>query len=209
MNIPVIYEDDWLLVVDKPPGLLTIPAARSRKRTLTGILNDDARAGGAAYRLHPCHRLDRETSGVIIYAKGKAVQKRMMELFKKRAVAKRYRAFVQGRLRRSRGRISRAVDGREAVTEYRVLRSCKQFSVLSIAPLTGRKNQIRIHLKSLGHPLVGETRFAFRKDFPLRAQRVCLHAESVSFRHPVEGRRLSLRAALSADMQRFLKKHTE
>ena len=71
MNIPVVYEDDWLLIVDKPAGMLTIPSPRKEARTLTAVLNEDLKTKGLPYRLHPCHRLDKETSGLIIYAKGK------------------------------------------------------------------------------------------------------------------------------------------
>ena len=78
MNIPVVYEDDWLLIADKPPGLLSVPDGCAEKRSLTGILNDDLKERQVAYRLHPCHRLDRETSGLIIYAKGKAQQQKIM-----------------------------------------------------------------------------------------------------------------------------------
>ena len=88
MNIPVVYEDDWLLIADKPAGLLTIPSPGKVRRTLTGILNEDLKKKGLLYRLHPCHRLDRETSGLIIYAKGKSVQKKMMDEFRNGKVKK-------------------------------------------------------------------------------------------------------------------------
>ena len=88
MNLPIVYEDDWLLVVNKPSGLLTIPAPDKQRRTLLKILNDTLKDRGLSYRLHPCHRLDRETSGLIIFAKGKSTQKRMMLEFKKKKVCK-------------------------------------------------------------------------------------------------------------------------
>ena len=84
MNIPIIYEDEWLLVADKPSGLLTVPTPKNEKRTLTSILN-----------LYPCHRLDRETSGLIIYAKDKSTQQKMMDEFRGRKVKKTYLAFVR------------------------------------------------------------------------------------------------------------------
>ena len=98
MNIPIIYEDDWLLVVNKPAGLLTVPTPRNESRTLTSILNQDAKERGLEFKLYPCHRLDRDTSGLIIYAKGPSIQKQMMDLFRQRLVSKKYIAFVHGKL---------------------------------------------------------------------------------------------------------------
>jgi len=207
MNIPVVYEDEWLVVVDKPAGLLTIPSPRNENRTLTSILNEDLKERGLSYRLHPCHRLDRETSGLVIYAKGKSIQKKMMDEFKERRVGKRYIAFVQGAAVKEQGEIKRPIENRPAVTKYRVSQRRKDFTVVEITPLTGRTNQIRIHLKSIGHPIVGETKFAFRKDFLLRAKRLCLHARDLEFLHPVTKKAVRLSVGLPGDLNDFLDKH--
>ena len=105
MEIPVVFEDDWLCVVDKPSGFLVIPTPKNEKNTLTNLLNEELIRKNAAYRLHPCHRLDRETSGLIIYAKGKSVQKKMMDEFRNRAVKKTYIAYLGGVLKRDAGSI--------------------------------------------------------------------------------------------------------
>lgn len=207
-NIPVLYEDDWLLIVDKPSGLLTIPTPKNESRTLTSILNADLKHKGLSYRLHPCHRLDRETSGLIIYAKGKSAQKKMMELFKQKKIKKTYIAFVQGKLPLDRGDIGCPIDGRNALTEYRVLEIRKNFSILKITPLTGRTNQIRIHFKDIGHPLVGETKFAFRRDYLLKAKRICLHAKELQFMHPITNKNISLDSELPRDLLNFLEDHS-
>jgi RluA family pseudouridine synthase len=209
MSIPVVYEDSWLLVVNKPSGLLTIPAPKNERRTLTGILNEDFKKNGNLYRLHSCHRLDRETSGLVIYAKGKAVQKKMMELFKRKEIKKTYVAFVHGNLTKGQGEIKSALEGRSAFTGYKVLERRKDFNIVQVEPLTGRKNQIRIHFKGIGHPLVGETKFAFRRDFPLRAKRLCLHAQTLEFRHPVTGENIHIEAGLPSDLKTFLDKNPE
>jgi len=206
-NIPVAYEDEWLLIADKPAGLLTIPSPRKELRTLTAILNDELKKKGVAYRLHPCHRLDRDTSGLIIYAKGKSVQKKMMEEFKQRRIKKVYLAFVQGIIKDSVGEIKKPIDGRYAVTRFRTLRRKAGFSVLEIMPLTGRKNQIRLHLKGIGHPLVGEARFAFRKDYVLKSKRACLHAGFLEFAHPVTKRTVRVGSDMPKDLEEFLNKH--
>ena len=90
----IIYEDQWLLVVDKLSGLLVIPTPKKESNTLTGLLNKEMDSRGVEANAYPCHRLDRETSGIIIYAKGKSIQQRMMEEFRKRLVKKTYVAFV-------------------------------------------------------------------------------------------------------------------
>ncbi|MDD5505208.1 MAG: RluA family pseudouridine synthase [Candidatus Omnitrophica bacterium] len=204
MNIPIVYEDDWLLVVNKPAGLLSVPTPKKESRTLTGILNQDAAERGLKYNLHPCHRLDRETSGLVIYAKGKSTENKMTDAFRNRRVVKKYVAFVHGRLAPAEGKINLAVEGKDALTKYKVVKEENNYSVVEVYPVTGRTNQIRIHFKSIGHPLVGEDKFIFRKDFALRFKRVCLHAEYLEFKHPQTGRTVAVEASLPEDMQKFL-----
>jgi len=206
-NIPIVYEDQWLVIVNKPSGLLVIPSPKGEKRTLTSILNEDLRNKGISYRLHPCHRLDKETSGLVIYAKGKLMQRKIMELFKKRKIKKTYLAFIQGYLNKKEGKINIPLEGLSALTEYCVIEKRKDFTIVKVMPITGRKNQIRIHFKSIGHPLVGETRFAFRKDFKLKAKRVCLHAKSLEFIHPITQKMLKIDSSLPKDLEDFLDKH--
>lgn len=205
--VPVIYEDDWFLIVDKPPGLLSIPAPGKQARTLTGILNEELVKKGVSYRLHPCHRLDKDTSGLIIYAKGKSSQKKMMDEFKARKVKKTYLAFVQGIIKEDSGRIERPVNGRPAVTCFRTLGRRGGFTVLEVTSLSGRKNQIRIHLRGISHPLVGESKFAFRKDYALKAKRACLHAGFLEFTHPVTKKTVRVKSRIPKDMEGFLNRH--
>lgn len=207
MNIPVVYEDDWLLVVNKPAGLLSVQAAGNGSRTLTGILNQDAQERNLNYRLYPCHRLDRQTSGLLIYAKTKGIEKKMADAFRDRKVHKEYIAFAHGKLPRPQGRISSAIEGKSALTKYKVIQQKSNYSVVEVVPVTGRTNQIRIHFKHIGHPLVGEDKFAFRKDFALRSKRLCLHAQELEFTHPVTGKDLCLRLALPIEMKEFLEGH--
>lgn len=203
-NIPVVYEDAWLLIADKPSGLLTIPTPKRETRTLTSILNDDLETRQINYRLHPCHRLDRETSGLIIYAKGKSTQKKIMDLFRQHKVAKKYIAFVRGCPAQSRGEIKFPVDGLNAVTKYKVIEKRGNFAIVEAIPLTGRTNQIRIHFKRLGCPLLGETRFAFRRDFKFKAKRLCLHAAALEFLHPVTGKIISVSSCLPVYLEKIL-----
>jgi len=107
--IDILYEDDHYIVFDKPAGLLVIPTPKNERKTLVNIVNQQYAGQKDSVKLHPCHRIDRETSGVIIFAKGKRNQKLMMDLFKRRAVEKKYIAFVHGRLPLKRGEFRKPV----------------------------------------------------------------------------------------------------
>jgi 23S rRNA pseudouridine1911/1915/1917 synthase len=207
MNIPIVFEDDWLLIADKPAGLLSVPSSGGKSRNLTDILNQDAEERNLAHRFYPCHRLDRDTSGLIVYAKSRQIEEKMSDLFRAREVEKKYIAFVHGKLSVAQGSVSSPIEGKSALTRYRRTGERDSYSIVEVSPLTGRTNQIRIHFKRLQHPLVGEDRFAFRKDFSLRAKRVCLHAGYLRFKHPETGRMLEFESPLPGDMRKFLDTH--
>lgn len=206
----IIYEDDALIVVDKPANMLVIPTAKEEKNNLTDLLNKDLDARGIQVNAYPCHRLDRETSGLIIYGKGKKIQRLMMDEFKKRLVEKTYIAFVHGIVKKNSDTLKGFIYNRNkqreelAITKYKVIKKHEDFTVLEIEPVTGRTNQIRIQFKKIGHTLVGESVYAFRRDFDLRFKRVALHAKSIEFTHPITKKRLSFTSPLPPDMQTFL-----
>ena len=208
----IIYEDECLIVADKPSGMLVIPTPKKETNTLTDLLNRDLDGRNIGANAYPCHRLDRETSGLIIYSKGPAVQKLMMEQFRRREVKKSYIAIVQGKVSRNSDTITSGIYNRNkkrqesAITKYRVLERKGDLSVLEAEPVTGRTNQIRIHLQKIGHPIVGESVYAFRKDFKLKFKRVCLHAAKLEFKHPVTGRAEKFESPLPGDMEGFLKR---
>lgn len=206
----IVYEDEWLIVVNKPSGMLTIPTPKKETNTLTDLLNQDLDTRGIGANAHPCHRLDRETSGLVVYAKGKKSQRIMMDEFKKRAVRKTYIAFVHGIVKRDfdtiRGSIYNRNKNRKepAVTKYKVIERRKNFSILEVEPITGRTNQIRIQLKEINHPIIGESVYAFRKDFKLKFKRAALHAKAIEFIHPVTKKRIAFSSPLPDDMEGFL-----
>jgi 23S rRNA pseudouridine1911/1915/1917 synthase len=207
----IVYEDEWFLIIDKPSGMLVIPAPGKESGTLTDLLNKELDNRGVTANAYPCHRIDRETSGLVVYTKGKAAQKLMMEEFKRRAVRKTYIAFVHGTVKKNSDIIRSPIYNRkkrrseEAVTRYSVMERRPNFSVLKVEPVTGRTNQIRIHMKALGHPLVGESVYAFRKDYKLRFKRAALHASHIEFDHPVIKKRMVFTSPLPKDMAGLIK----
>ncbi|MCX5685875.1 MAG: RNA pseudouridine synthase [Candidatus Omnitrophica bacterium] len=208
----IVYEDDRLIVVDKPSGMLVIPTPKKETNTLTDLLNKELDARGIEANAYPCHRLDRETSGLVIYAKGKLAQKLLMDEFKARRVKKNYVAIVQGNVKKESDTIRSNIYNRNksrsesAITKFRVLERKRDFSVLEVEPLTGRTNQIRIHLARIGHPILGESVYAFRKDFKLRFRRTALHASRLEFIHPVTKKLLKLDSVLPTDMEGLIRK---
>ncbi|HBR14704.1 MAG TPA: hypothetical protein DD723_04055 [Candidatus Omnitrophica bacterium] len=217
--IDILYEDDSYIIFNKPSGLLVIPTFKEEKKTLVNIVNHQYASGGGAGRLYPCHRLDRETSGVIIFAKGKRHQQLMMEAFKRRAVTKKYIAFIHGRMSLQKGEFKSVIhdvdqkkfrnpsSAKMAITRYRVIDDMKSFSVVEVNPITGQTNQIRIHFSRDEHPLVGERKYAFARDYALKFRRTALHASSVEFLHPLIRKLISVRAEMPRDMKEFMERH--
>lgn len=232
-SIRILYEDDHYISFDKPAGVLVIPTPKKEKNTLVDFVNiqylqntlsqrsmcpggDVARAN--KHKLYPCHRLDRYTSGVILFAKGKRNQQLMMREFKKRTVRKEYIAFVRGKMEKSKGEIksvirdlhmrkyARAQNPKLAVTQYEVVKVKKYFSIVKVYPITGRTNQIRIHFSEVGHPLLGERQYAFGRDFILKFRRTALHANKLIWVQPITKKIVKITSLLAKDMEKFIDK---
>ena len=219
MPLSIVYEDGDLLVVDKPPDLAVHPSPGHSSHTLVnGILAhcDDLSGIGGEKRPGIVHRLDKDTSGLIIVAKNDAAHVSLARQLKERQVEKTYLALVEGRVTPVEGRIEAPIGrdakhrkrmaivegGRDARTSYRVLREIDGRTLLEIRPKTGRTHQIRVHLASIGHPITGDTLYGRRGDAPVARQ--FLHAKRLAFQHPRTGERLDLEAPLAADLQRTL-----
>ncbi|MFH0888903.1 MAG: RluA family pseudouridine synthase [Planctomycetota bacterium] len=201
----IVFEDDYIIVANKPSGLLVIPTPKDEKNTLTNLLNDYLQSKSSSpdsAKAHPCHRLDRDTSGLILYAKGKSMQQKMMSQFHDKKVAKKYLAFVQRHLKKENGSIDYRLEGKEAITKYSVLKYYPQgYSLVEVEPITGRTNQIRLHFKMLGYPIVGERKFAFAKDYRTKSKRLALHSTFISFYHPVTNEKMSFTCDMPDDMK--------
>ena len=203
--LSILYEDESLLVVDKPAGLLVIPSPKGETNTLGSQVNAllaERGAGGAL--AYPCHRIDRETSGIMVYAKGKAMQKKVMELFHQRAVHKTYLALVNGVPGKAQASLRSPIEGQEAITNYKLLGLTDSWAAVQVMPVTGRTNQIRIHFAKMGHPLLGDAKFGIRKEFKRAFKRTALHAWKLELTHPASHQLLSLVAPVPADMAALL-----
>lgn len=219
-NIPldVIYEDDALLIINKPAGLVVHPGAGHWRGTLVSALL--YRWAGPLPGLDPLrpglvHRLDKDTSGVIVIAKDAATLADLGKQFRRREVEKRYVALVWGRLRQKRGtldapigrnptyrkRMAIRAGGRAAVTEYEVIAAGQKVSYVRLSPRTGRTHQIRVHLAALGHPIVGDAVYGGvrRRDADPLIHRQALHAERIVFTHPKTAERVSFAAPEAPD----------
>ncbi|CAN5721897.1 RluA family pseudouridine synthase [soil metagenome] len=219
----ILYEDDDLLVLDKPAGMVVHPGAGNAEHTLVNALLSHCRSlSGIGGKERPgiVHRLDKETSGCLVVAKNDATHRELSRQFAARTVKKTYLALVAGRLRQETGTIdapiarhpihrqrmsvARHSRGRSALTEYRVLRAGQEMSLVECALHSGRTHQIRVHLHHLGHPLMGDKLYApkLAKDFP----RQMLHAWRLGFTHPTSGEWQLCEAPLPEDFKAALER---
>ncbi|PWJ12519.1 RluA family pseudouridine synthase [Jannaschia seohaensis] len=200
--IPILYEDDHLIVVDKPHGLLSVPG---RGEHLADCLLTRLEAMRPEVLL--CHRLDRDTSGIMVFALTKEAQRKMGRLFETKRVRKRYIARVWGEVAEEKGTVDLPliVDwpnrplqhvnferGKPSVTDWARVAVEDGTTRMRLMPRTGRSHQLRVHMRELGHPILGDPFYAEgpARDFA----RMMLHAEGLKFEHPVEGRMLRLEA---------------
>lgn len=205
----IIFEDEYLVVLEKIAKILTLPSPKKEKYTLVSLLREELKQP-----VYPCHRLDRETSGLIIFAKSSDIQERIMNQFRQGLVKKKYIAFVKGKLRQPKGMLSGYVLDREgerfgerpkkAKTVYRLLGERSGYSIIELEPFTGRTNQLRIQLAKIGNPILGERKYAFGRDFKIKFKRLALHACFLSFIHPVTNQPLNFKLDLPLDMKTFL-----
>jgi tRNA pseudouridine32 synthase/23S rRNA pseudouridine746 synthase/23S rRNA pseudouridine1911/1915/1917 synthase len=207
-GLVIIHEDRDVLVVDKPPGLLTIGTDTEKSRTAYYILTDYVRKGcsRSQKRLFIVHRLDRDTSGLLVFAKSEQAKFYLQSHWNE--TNKKYLAVVHGKCQKSSGTISTylvenkahnvystsdATKGKLSHTAYKVLKETKDFTLLEVDLLTGRKHQIRVHLANIGHPVVGDERYG-KKD--VAHKRLALHSMSISFTHPFSQKRLTFQAKI-------------
>jgi len=214
MELRIAYEDEHLVVVDKPAGLVVHPAPGHATGTLVhGLLAHDV-AGGDADRPGIVHRLDRDTSGLMVVARSEEAHRRLQELVRKRELERHYRALVVGRPRSRSGRIEapigrdrrdplrRSLDSdapHEAVTHFEVVELFPRHTLLDVKLETGRTHQIRVHLAAIDLPVAGDPMYG--RPHELGLERQFLHAARLAFRHPFTGEHVEVESPLPEDLQ--------
>jgi 23S rRNA pseudouridine1911/1915/1917 synthase len=204
MKFDVLFEDEYIIAIDKPAGISVHIGSGAREPTLVeGVLSRCKLSNiGSKYRPGVVHRLDKYTTGVIIFARTDAAHLKLIKLFAKRTVHKEYLTIVCGTMPTLSGTIDRPIgrhktvrtkmcvraDGRPAITDWELQRQLgKTFSLLKITPHTGRTHQIRVHMSHIKHPILGDTTYGYRQDFhgAIQCSHPLLHARALSFLHPV------------------------
>ena len=222
--LDILYEDEHLLVVNKPKGMVVHPAAGHTEGTLVNAVmahcGDNLSGINGVLRPGIVHRIDKDTTGALVICKEDAVHRDLAEQLKEHSIKRRYRAIVQGNLKEDEGTIEGPIgrhptdrkkmainykNGKDAVTHYKVLERFGQYTYIECRLETGRTHQIRVHMTSIGHPLLGDTVYgSFKNPFHLQGQ--TLHAMILGFRHPVTGEYIEFEAPLPDYFLKLLEK---
>lgn len=214
--VDVLFEDDHLLIVNKPAHLLVHPTEHAHRRTLDHLVAGYFAANGIASKVRHIHRLDQDTSGVILYAKHALAAAFLDEALRVRAVKRTYVAYVHGVLRQNAGTIAKplgkdrhhparrrvTLGGESAITHYRLEEQYSQAAKIVCQLDTGRTHQIRVHLSDMGHPLIGDTLYGGK---PAGLERQALHAIDLSLVHPFGGAIIQAKAPLPVELVRLEK----
>ncbi|NOR75319.1 MAG: RluA family pseudouridine synthase [Draconibacterium sp.] len=198
----IIYEDDEIIVVDKQAGLLSISTAKEKRATVYSLLSNYVKQQHIDNKIFIVHRLDRETSGLMLFAKNEEVKYHIQELWNSTVLERSYIAVVEGTVEKPEGVITSFLvegktfkvhstqdskRGKKAVTNYKTLKKNKDYTLLKVNLETGRKNQIRVHMYDIGHAIIGDKKYGAVSS-PIK--RLGLHAQQLAFIHPISGKKL-------------------
>ncbi len=215
--VKIVYEDAFIIVVEKANGILTNSQPGSRAQTVKDILDEYVKRKSRAFSVHTVHRLDRETSGLLLFAKRRDIQQMFTDHWKEIVTDRRYIAVCEGDMEKDSGSVtswlmenrmyvvySSAQDngGKRAVTNYRTLKRKNGYSLVELKLDTGRKNQIRVHMQDLHHSIAGDHKYGAETD---PAGRICLHAFRLEFTHPITGERLKFETEYPTEFTNILK----
>ena len=198
-GLNIVFEDPYIIIIEKQAGFLSIATATEKEQTAYSILSDHVKKRDPKNKIFVLHRLDRETSGVMMFAKSEMIQQALQKAWKEAVLERTYIVVVEGAVTKEQGTItswlteSKAFimysshtpnNGQKAITHYRVLKKNKHYSLLEVKLETGRKNQIRVHMKDIGHSVIGDKKYGATKH-PIG--RLGLHAQVLAFKHPTTG----------------------
>ena len=213
----ILHEDEHLIAINKPAGLLSIANEKEKSRTAYHMVTDYVKNQNMDNRVFVIHRLDKETSGVLLFAKDEATKVAFQEGWNERIIRRGYTAIVEGVPEEPKGTIRSFLvetathmvfsgdpgpNAKEAITHYRTLKTGGGYAMLDVEIDTGRKNQIRVHMKDLEHPIAGDKRYDAETN-PLG--RLCLHAGELILRHPLTGEELTFRARTPKEFHRLFR----
>lgn len=215
LPFPIIYEDDYLIVVNKPANLLTIATTKEKDKTLYHIVGEYLRRTNKNAKVFIIHRLDKDTSGIVVLAKDEKTKNILQENWNDYVSLREYTAVVYGHLKVKEKRIvqklketktnlvyiSKDEDAKEAITNYKVLKETSNYSLLSVNIETGRKNQIRVALASLNNPIVGDKKYGDKKD---KNERLYLHANRLKMYYPVIKKELLFETTIPTEFKKIM-----
>jgi len=216
-GVAIVYDDDHLVVIEKSAGLLSVPTDTGKERTAHGVTAGHLKRVNPRSQLFIVHRLDRETSGLMMFVKQKALQVKLRQNWQESILTRSYTVVVEGRLAQDKGTIVSWLkgtdalrtyssqiegEGQKAITHYQVIDASNIYTLVDVTLETGRKNQIRVHMQDLGHSVVGDAKYGAATD-PLK--RLGLHARELKFTHPVTGRTLAFESPVPKEFTRLVK----
>jgi len=214
-NLSILYEDDHIIVIEKHAGLLSIATDREKEHTAYSILSTHVKLENPASRIFVVHRLDRDTSGVMMFAKSENVQSILQKDWKTNVRERTYIALVEGKVEQAEGKVSSYIyeskalvmhstqdpeKGDLAVTRFRTIKSNSDYSLLEVHLETGKKNQIRLHMQQVGHSIAGDKKYGATGN-PIG--RLGLHASVLAFTHPVTGKPMRFESKVPAKFRRL------
>ncbi|MFA7100515.1 MAG: RluA family pseudouridine synthase [Bacilli bacterium] len=217
-SLKIIYEDDDFIAINKPAGLLSIASDREDRNTAYRMVSDYARQLDKKSHIYTVHRLDKETSGVLIFSKSLKFKDMLQEDWNKNVTLREYIAIVVGEMKPSSGTIHTWLKqnnaqlmysttnkklGQEAITEYKVLKTNRDYSLVEVKLHTGRKNQIRVHFSEKGNPVIGDDKYGEKVPNPLK--RLGLHASKLEFIHPFTKKKILIKTSIPLSFNRLFR----
>ena len=212
----ILFEDNHIVVVNKPSGLLTIATAKEKEKTLYHIVRDYLIAKDKRARIFIVHRLDKDTSGIVLFAKDEKTKNKLQEHWNEYVSLREYVAVVHGSVKKEKDKIiqklketktglvypTKEKDGKEAITNYEVIKKTDDYSMLKIEIETGRKNQIRVALATMNHPIVGDKKYSNQKE---TANRLYLHANRLKIYYPEIKKDLLFETQVPSEFKKIMK----
>ena len=210
-KLDIVYEDDYILLVNKPSDIIIHPDDKTKGKTLVNIVANYYKEKGINRKVRYIHRLDKETTGLILFAKDFLSEAILLKELQNDNISRKYLAFLEGKLNKKEGIIKANIDkdrhvngkmcivksGKEAISKYKVIKEFKEYSLVEFSLLTGRTHQIRVHASYINHPLLGDVLYGGNM---LYSSRVALHSYSISFNHPINKKPIDICINLPIDL---------